>query len=248
MANATGSNTENTLTLFGREKLGKNASFRIRKDGNAPAIVYGPKLKQGLSVAISPKEVRALYAKVGKTGLITLKTEAGAPSELSGTKALFKEIQSHPLKKNIVHVDLHQLDLTRKIRVIVPLNFVGKAKGLGEGGIMSIVSRQVEIKCLPEDIPNHIDVDVSDVGVNESIHIEELSEKLKGSKFEFIYESNIALVAVVPPEEEKVAAPAAAEGAAPAEGAAAAAPAAGAAAAPAAAGAKEGDKGEKSKG
>ena len=246
--------TENKLSILGRGSLGKNASFRIRSEGNVPAIVYGPKLKQGIAVSISPKEVRSLYSRVGRTGLVTLEAGEGAPKELNGTKALFKEIQSHPLKRNIVHVDLHQLDLTKKIRVIVPLNFVGKAKGLAEGGIMSIVTRQVEIKCLPEDLPNRLDVDVSEIEVNESIHLEELAKKFEGSKIEFIYEANVALVAVVPPEEEKVVTPvaadAAAAGATPAAGAAGAAaagaaPAAAAGAAPAAAAGDKKDKGGK---
>ncbi len=224
-----------TLEIFGREKTGKSASYRMRINDRVPAVVYGPNLKKGgINVAVSPKEVKKIFTTVGRTGLITLESKEGAPQELSGTQVLFKELQGHPLKHTLLHVDLHQLDLNRPIRVTVPLNFTGKAKGLAEGGIMSIVSRQVEIKCLPRDIPNHIDVDVSELNVNDSIHVEELAAKHKDSKFQFIFEANVALVAVVPPEEEKVVAPVAAEGAT-AEGAAAAAPGAAGAAAPAAA-------------
>jgi large subunit ribosomal protein L25 len=224
------------LEIFAREKKGKSAAFQLRRKERVPAVVYGPNLKEGITVAVSPKDVRRIYLSAGKTGLVTLETKEGAPSQLNGTQVLFKELQGHPLKNTLLHVDLHQLDLKRPIRVTVPLNFVGKAKGLAEGGIMSIVSRQVEIKCLPTEIPNHIDVDVSELGVNDSIHVEELSKKYKDSKLQFIFEANVALVAIVPPEEEKAAAPVAADAAAATAGGAAAsgAPAAGAPAAGAA--------------
>ncbi len=169
----------------------------------------------------------------------------GAPSEVGGSKVLIKALQTNPLKREVLHVDLLQLDMAKELRVVVPLKFVGKAKGLTEGGILSIMARQVEIKCLPADIPHEIEVDVTDVGVNESIHIHQLSEKLKDKvKYEFIYDSDYTLCGVQPPEEEKAAvaadgAPAADGAAAPAAGAAA--PAA-AAAAPAKAPAKDAKK------
>ena len=243
MAEATTSNETLKLGVHGRDRTGKSVSYRIRASQMVPGVVYGPKLKTPITVKLAPKQIREIYSKAGRTGLVTLESLEGAPSELNGTKVLFKEIQTHPYKNIITHVDLHQLDLGRKIRVTVPLNFTGKAKGLGEGGIMNIVSRAVEIKALPTEIPNHIDVDVSDLGVNDSIHVAELAKKLEASvKYEFIFENDFALVAIVPPEEEKAAAPeaaaadaAAAGAAAPAAAAGAAAPAAAGAAAPAAA-------------
>ena len=232
---------ELTLQVFPRTSTGRNESHRVRASNLIPAVVYGPKMKAALPVSLVPNDVRIVWKKAGKTGLVTLETMDGAPAELKGTKVLFKELQTHAFKNQVLHVDLHQLDLTRKIRVTVPLQFVGKAKGLAEGGLMSIVSREVEIKCVPTEIPSVIEVDITDVGMNESIHIDDLAKKKSGEKYEFIYEANIVLMAVVPPEEEKAATPAAdaaaAAGAAPA--AAGAAPAA-AGAAPAAA--KAGDK------
>lgn len=242
MADATTSNQTLKLGVHGRDRTGKNVSYRIRAQQMVPGVVYGPKLKTPVTITLAPKQIREIYSKSGKTGLVTLESLEGAPSELNGTKVLFKEIQTHPYKNLITHVDLHQLDLERKIRVTVPLAFTGKAKGLAEGGIMNIVSRSVVIKALPTDIPNHIDVDVSDLGVNDSIHVAELSKKLESSvKYEFLFENDFALVAIVPPEEEKAATPEvaaadaaaaaapgapAAGGAAPAAGAAGAAPAA----------------------
>ncbi len=228
-----------TLKVFGRTKTGKSAAYRARLNNLIPAVVYGPKLKTPLNISIIPKDIRDVYAKAGKTALVTLEAAEGGPAELNGTKVLFKDVQGHAYKNLLSHVDLHQIDLTRAVRVTVPLQFTGKSKGLAEGGIMSIGARSVQIKALPTEIPNHIDVDVSDLGVNESIHISELAKKLEGQKYEFLFENDFTLVAVVPPEEEKAAEAVAADATA-APGAAGAAPVAGAAgaAAPAAAGAK----------
>lgn len=228
--NATNENL--TLTVHARTEREKNLAYRERMEF-VPGIVYGHNIATPFRVKMAPNEIKKLYLTAGRTGLVTLKASEGAPKELEGQKVLIKEIQTHPYKNNLTHVDFHKIDLAKKIRVTVPLRFVGKAKGTGEGGILSIIARQVEIKSLPTQIPNHIDVDVTDVDVNDSIHIEDLAKKNTDTNIEYIYDSNFVLVAVVPPEEEEVAAPvaAAAEGAAAGAAPAAGAPAAGAPAA-----------------
>jgi len=198
-----------SLQVKPRPVLGKNAAYRARVAKSVPAVVYGPNMKTPVSVHIDPALFVPMYRKVGRTGLITLQTIEGAEASLNGTKVLVKDLQTHPLKNTLLHVDFHQIDLKKAIRMTVPLNFIGKAKGLADGGLMSISARQVEIRVLPTEIPNHIDVDVSDLGVTDSIHISELAKKMEGSKFEFMYESDYALVAVVRPEDEKAAEPAA---------------------------------------
>ncbi len=241
-------NQELKLEVYPREKTGRSASFRVRTAGRVPAVIYGAGLSKdgkALPVSLSLPNFKKLYTLKGKSTLLSLEPKEGAPSDLSQRKVLFKEVQTHPLKNTVVHVDIHELDLKKPIRIVVPLTFVGKAKGLAEGGIMSIITRQVEIKALPQDIPNHIDVDVSDVGLNDSLNVDDLVKKMGTTKYEFIYEHSFVLVSVNPPEEEKVAEVTAE--AATAEGAAAGAAAPGAAAAPAAAGAAApaaaGDKG-----
>lgn len=226
-----------TLKVYGRPKNGKSASFRTRLGGRVPGVVYGPKVKTPFSISVIPNELKPVYTKAGHTGLVTLQAMDGAPTELNGAKVLLKEVQVHPYKNLYSHIDLHQIDLDRSIRVTVPLKFVGKAKGQEEGGVVSIMSREVEIKCLPTNIPNHIDIDISPLEINGSIHIAELAEKMKSEKYEFMFESDFALVAVVEPQEEKAAVAVAADPAA-------ATPAAGAkaAAAPAAAAPKKADK------
>lgn len=226
-----------TLDVYPRSGSGKNAAYRTRSKNLIPAVVYGSKLKKGeehtgLSVSLDPKNFLKVYQVTGRSSLIDVALKDGAPSELAGSKVLIKALQTNPLKREVLHVDILQLDMSKELRVVVPLKFVGKAIGLNEGGIFSIMVRQVEIKCLPADIPHEIEVDVSEVNVNETIHIHQLSEKLKGKvKYEFIYDSDFTLCGVVPPEEEKVEAVATDAAATPAAGA----PAAGAAAPAAAA-------------
>lgn len=222
------------IQVRGRSGRGKNANYRTRQDGFVPAVVYGPLLKENILVSVDPKQLVATYRKAGHTSLVSLEAVEGAPKELHGTKVLLGEIQTDPLSRRTLHVDLHQLNLKKKVRVVVPLVFAGKAKGLGEGGLMSISMRQVEIRCLPLEIPHQLEVDITDLNIGDSIHVEDLAKKMETDKLEFIYDSNFSIVAIVQPEEEKAAATTDAAAAAPAAGAAPAAAAGAKAAAPAA--------------
>lgn len=237
-----------TLEIYPRVGNGKSAAHKTRDGNLIPAVVYGPRIgqtdgaKSGISVCLEPRNFVAVYQTKGRTALVDLTIQDGAPKELAGSKVLIKALQKHTLKNEVLHVDIMQLDLTQALRVSVPLKFVGKAIGIIEGGILSIISRQAEIRCLPTDIPQEIEVDVTELKVNDSLHIHELAEKHKAGgnkKYEFIYDSDYTLCAVVAPEEEKVVAavvdPAAAAAAPGAPGAAGAAAPGAAGAAPAAA-------------
>lgn len=219
-----------TLVVGDRNKKGKNASYRLRREKQIPAVVYGPNAKEGIAITLNYPNFREVYNKAGKTSLIRLEAQGENSKAVNGFKVLVSDIQIDAIRNEVLHVDLHELDLKKPIRVTVPLHYVGKAKGLGEGGILAVNVRDVEIRVLPDRVPSHIDVDVTELGLNESLHLSQLEEKIGKTNFEFVYESDLTLVGVQEPEEEVVAAPAADAAAAPA--AAGAAPAA--AAAPAA--------------
>ena len=136
-----------------------------------------------------------------------------ASEALAEKVALVKEMQFHPISGDVIHADLYEVDLTAKITVRVPLHFVGKAAGVVRGGILQPIVREIEVECLPLDIPQAFDVDVSALDIGDSIHIEELTIPEGVSA---VAESNLALVAVVPPSIEE--APVAPE-AVPVEGA-----------------------------
>ena len=181
-----------------------------------------------------------------------------ASPEVDGKHVILKDVQRGPVTGEIVHADLYEVDLNRALKVSVPLKFTGRAVGVTEGGILQPLVRHVDVECLPLEIPEAIEVDVSALGIHDVIHVSAL--KFPGN-IKPIFDSDFGVVSVLPPtvEEAPVAAAAAAvegapvEGAVPAEGAAAApgaAPAEGAAkegaapAAPAAAG-KKGDAAQK---
>lgn len=223
-----------TVTVENRERVGKG-SYRLRANGSVPGVVYGPTLKTPLNVSVVRKDLTKLYQTAGKTQFVDLQGPgAGA---LAGTKIRIKSVQVDHMRNEITHVDFHMPDLNRPIRTRIPLRFTGKAKGVAEGGILQVLVRDVEVKCLPLDTPEFIEADISNVGLDESLKLSDLDNLYKGGKYQFIYTTDIALAGVVIPREEtltpQVAAPADATNAAAPAGAAAA-PAAGAAAAPAA--------------
>jgi len=149
--------------------------------------------------------------------------------------AILKDVQRHPFKNAIVHVDFQRVEENEKIRISIPLHFVGAAVSPGvksQGGIVSHMRTEVEVSCLPKDLPEYIEVDISGLSLNESIHLSQLKVPQDVVLVELAKE-DAAVVAIHSPRAEEPE-PTAAAAATPAEGAAAATPAAGAAAAPAA--------------
>jgi large subunit ribosomal protein L25 len=208
----------------------------LRREGRIPAVLYGPG-SEPTPISIVATELRTRLSAASHTRIVRLKSGA---SELDGRHVLFKEVQRAPVSGEVLHADLYEVDLKRSIQVEVPLKFTGRAKGVADGGILQPLVRAMTVECLPLEIPETIDVDVTELGVHDVIHISSI--KIAGN-VKPIFDSDYAVVSVLPPTvAEAPTAQAAAEGAAvegaPAEGAAAAAPAEGAkegaAAAPAA--------------
>jgi large subunit ribosomal protein L25 len=218
----------------------KGLARALRREGRVPAIIYGPVTKP-TAVAIDRIELKAKLSGSAQARIIRIKS---ATAELNGKHIIFKDIQRAPVSGEILHADLYEVDLNKPLRVEVPLKFVGKAKGIGNGGILAPLERAVEVECLPLEIPEVVEVDVTEVDVHDVVHVSAI--KFAGN-VKPIFDTDYPVVTVLPPTvaEAPVAAAAAAEGAT-VEGAA---PAEGAAAAPAAEGAAKeaagGDKGEK---
>jgi large subunit ribosomal protein L25 len=222
----------------------KGVRHQLRRDGAVPGVLYGPKTSP-LAVAVNGVELKDRVAHAATMRIMKLKSST---AELNGKHVLVKDIQRAPVSREILHADLYEVDLNRAIRVNVALRFTGKPAGVADGGILQPLVRDVEVECLPMEIPEFFEVDVSALGIHDVIHISDM--KFAGN-VKPIFDSDYAIVSVLPPTVEAApvpAAAAAAEGApaegaaAPAEGAAAAAPAAEAgkaAAAPAAGGKKE---------
>lgn len=221
------------LTVTSREGTGRSASRRLRKAEKIPAILYGKHTKPETLAVNAPEFTKLLKEIAGRAALIELKRDAGA-SALS----FLQEIQRDPITDRYLHVDLQEVKENEKMVISVTVRVTGEAYGVKtEGGILDIATKRLRIRTLPKDLPDFIEIDVTELKMGESIHVSDI-KAIAG--VELLDDAQQAVVlCVAPPEEEVAAAPAAAEGAAPAEGAAAAAaPAAGAAAAPAAGDAK----------
>jgi large subunit ribosomal protein L25 len=200
-----------------RTKGGKGVARRLRRGGKVPAVFYGPK-RETTMIAIDSKEFLQKVAALEGSHLIRFRSAAHAVAD---KVALVKEAQYHPVSGAVLHADFWEVDMAEKLRVRVPLHFVGKAAGVAFGGILQPVQRDVEVECLPGDIPEFLNVDVTGLNIHDAVHVSEVQAP---PSVTVCYDTDTAVVTVLPPtiEEVKV------EEAAPAvEGAAAeAAPAA----------------------
>ena len=202
----------NVLEGQPREAGTKNDAKRVRRDGKIPAVVYGAG-KDSLSISVDPRVVtRILNSETGHNTIFDLAMGG------ENTKAMIVDWQYEPIKGTLLHIDLKRIALDKVLKVNVPIFLVGEAAGVKqEGGIMEQMLREVEIECLPADIPSHIDADVSQLTFGKVLRVSDLpqSEKLK-----FLTDANQPVAHVTSVKEEVVATPeavAAEAGATPAE-------------------------------
>ena len=207
-----------------RETQGKGASRRLRHEGKVPAILYGGH-SEARTLTLSHQKLMIMLENERFYSTI-LSLKVGDQTQA----AILKDVQRHPFKNAIVHMDFQRVEDNEKIRISIPLHFVGAAVSPGvksQGGIVSHMRNDVDITCLPKDLPEFIEVDLSGLSLNESIHLSQLKIP-DGVELVALAKEDAAVVAIHSPraeEPEPTAAAAASEGAAPA--AAAAAPAAG---------------------
>ena len=153
-----------TVAADVRATRGKNEAHRTRAAGQIPAVVYGAH-KDPVSVAVNPREILKIVRS--NTGFNTIFNLAIAGGET--TPVMVVDQQVDPLKGTLLHADLKRIDLTKRIRVTVPVHTAGEPKGVKvQGGLLEIVTRSVEIECLPDDIPESFTVDVSDLMIGQS--------------------------------------------------------------------------------
>jgi large subunit ribosomal protein L25 len=223
-----------------RETQGKGASRRLRHEGKVPAILYGGHTAARNLTLSHQKLMIMLENERFYSTILNLKVGDQAQA------AILKDVQRHPYKNAIVHVDFQRVEENEKIRIRVPLHFTGAAVSPGvksQGGIVSHMRNEAEVSCLPKDLPEFIEVDISGLSLNESIHLSQLKIPT-GVVLVELAKEDAAVVAIHSPRAEEVETPVAAAGT-PAEGAAAAPAAAGAA--PAAAGADAAKKADPAK-
>jgi large subunit ribosomal protein L25 len=167
---------EATLTAVKRAERGKNEARRMRASGHIPGVVYGAQ-KGGaqpppIPVAVDPKSLmRILHSDSGANTLITLKIQGESDS-----RVLVKEFQLDPITHHVLHADFYRVNMERKITVTVPVVLKGEPRGVKqEGGVLDFVHREVELECLPAEIPDAIEVDVSELNVGDAVHLRDVA-------------------------------------------------------------------------
>jgi large subunit ribosomal protein L25 len=191
------------LDAVKRVGKGKNEARRLRAAGRIPGILYGTRTDGqtpgAVSVAVDPKEVfRILHSDSGANTLINLRLD-GAEA-----RVMVKEYQLDPVTHSLLHADFYQLAMDKAITVTVPVSLRGEPRGVKlQGGLLDFVTREIEVECLPADIPEHIDVDVSELMLNQSIRLRDLPVS---PKWKPVSEPETMLVHVVMPKVEEAAA------------------------------------------
>ena len=217
-----------TLNVTSRAVHGRGPARRLRVEGSIPAIIYGKSGNQ--SVAVAQEAFRDLMrAKGNAASLIDL--------DVDGKKmlSLIKEFQRHPITQKFLHIDIMEIDPNSPMTAAIPVRAIGEAHGVKtDGGTLAIVSQTINVRCLPKDLPEFIEIDVTELKVNESIHVGEVKAP---TGITFPGDPKRVVVVCSEMAEEEAAPEPTAVAAAPGAEGAAAAPAAAGAAAPAAAGA-----------
>ena len=195
--------SEIVVTAKSRDSRGKNEARRLRREGLIPGVVYGG-TAENVAVAVDPKALqKVLRSEAGRNTILKLDI-AGAGS----TNAILKSWQVDPIREHFLHADFYRIAMDVAIRVTVPIHVTGEARGVKvDAGILELVMREIEVECLPGDIPERIDVDVSDLGINGALRISDVAAPVK---VKILEDADQVVVHVVSVKEEVAATPGAA--------------------------------------
>lgn len=186
--------TSISLNAQPRAERGKNAAGRLRRSGLIPVTVYGGG-QDAAAATVVKRELGAFIRAHGRHGIFTLHLDgASSPVKIS-------EMQLDPIKGGVRHLDLQRISLTERSEFEVALKIVGEAEGVRmAGGILDVVSHAIQLRCLPTDLPGHIDVDVTLLGLGQNLRVGDL--KLDADKFQVVTDAEAVIATVVAPREE----------------------------------------------
>ena len=199
---------EAVLEAIARETFGKNEARRTRREGKVPGVLYGGDGAKATPISVEPKALlKILHSESGANTLISLKLSGAAD-----TKVLVKEYQLDPVTHQVLHADFYRVAMDKLIQVTIPVVVKGEPKGVKQqGGILEFIRREIEVECLPADIPENVEVDVSELMLHQGIRVRDLTVDPKWTPKS---DPDMMLVHVIMPKAEEVAAPAAGEAAA----------------------------------
>jgi large subunit ribosomal protein L25 len=172
-----------------RQTRGNSPARKLRREGQTPAVLYGPG-SDPTPLAVNTHELE-LVLKASQAGQVFVNLDIEA---VGARQALLKELQRHPVKGTYIHADFYEIDLNRKIHVKVPVTTRGQAKGVELGGMLQIIRRELEVHCVPHSIPESIEIDITDLDIGESVHVEELP---LGPDVEIPHEVNFTVLTIL---------------------------------------------------
>jgi large subunit ribosomal protein L25 len=181
-----------------RTTTGNGPARRLRVSGQIPAVLYGPKTEPVL-LSVDKSDLELLFKK-GGIGQVVLNLVIQKNGETLTMPAMIKELQIHPVSRNFIHVDFYEIKMDQKITAKIPVITTGKAKGVEAGGILQIIRRELEVECLPLEVPESIEVDISDLDIGDSIHVGQIHVE---GEVEFLEEDDYTVVTVSSPKMEE---------------------------------------------
>jgi large subunit ribosomal protein L25 len=178
-----------------RTTKGNSPARALRRDGALPAFIYGPgKASVALSVNVYDLE-QALKGAGSRQIFVNLAIEGGETR-----KAMLKELQRHPVNGSFIHADFYEVAMDRKMRVMIPVTTVGKCQGVEMGGMLQIIRRELEALCIPSDIPDVIEIDITELDMGESVHVEDIT--MEGD-VELVHDVNFTVLTILAGREEE---------------------------------------------
>jgi large subunit ribosomal protein L25 len=189
--------SQSTVKAELRDQFGKNAARRVRRSGLIPAILYGNH-QEVLPVTVSPRELSTiLHSGTGHNTIFTLDVQ-----DRETTPVMIKDWTHEPIKGSLLHVDLVRIAMDKSLQVNVPIVAVGEAMGVKvQGGIFEFVLREVEVECLPVDIPENITINIAHLEIGSNLRVSDL---LVNPKVKILSDSDLVVAHVISPKAEKV--------------------------------------------
>lgn len=176
-----------------REEKGKGHAAKLRREGLLPCVLYGSEI-DSIPITVKTSDLDRILKEGGHNALIKVKLDN------QEYISLVREIQNHPVTKEFLHADFHRISMKEKLQTLVPLEIIGEAPGITEGGVLQHLLREVEVECLPTDIPEVVEVDISSLGFGESLTVADLDA---GKGVEIITDPDTVVVSIVAPEKEE---------------------------------------------
>jgi len=187
------------LNVTLREESGKGVARKLRAEGQVPAVVYGKGMKP-CAIAFEAKNLSTAIS--GESGWNTLITLKGAAA-VEGKVVVLKDLQLQPIRRDMISADFHAIDLSKKVIFMVPVVPVGKSAGEKEGGTLQVIRHELEVFCLPTEVPQSIEIDVTALNIGDVVHVEEVAAP-EGAEIPFDVNFTVLTVKGHQEEEEEI--------------------------------------------